>query len=143
MTGLLTMTIGSDFLATGDGQPHLARIDAQSRVEPLGEPVGFFEDGWVRAHARFSIRALDAITSISLEVWSPPDAEPLSITVQVSHGPTTTLTAPRGRVAVLQFPLEIPPLGERSIEVSAERERQLSDRDRRQAAYKLGCIGLY
>ena len=137
------MTIGSDFLATGDGQLHLARIDAQSRVEPLGEPMGFFHDGWVRARARFSIRALDAITSMSLEIWSPPDTEPLSITVKLSYGPTTTLTAAPGRVAVLQFPLEIPALGERTIELSAERERQLSDRDERRAAYKLGCIGLY
>jgi hypothetical protein len=43
----------------------------------------------------------------------------------------------------LQFPLEIPPLGERKIELNADRERQLSDRDLRHAAYKLGCIGLY
>ena len=41
------------------------------------------------------------------------------------------------------FPLEIPPLGERRIELTASREQQLSDRDLRQAAYKLGCIGLY
>jgi hypothetical protein len=43
----------------------------------------------------------------------------------------------------LQFPLKIPPLGERTIELSAGREQQLSDRDTRRAAYKLACIGLY
>jgi len=54
-----------------------------------------------------------------------------------------TLAAPAGRVTVLQFPLDIPPLGERRIELTADREQQLSDRDLRQAAFKLGCIGLY
>jgi hypothetical protein len=34
------MAIGSDFLAGLDGQPHSARIDAQSRVVPLGEAMG-------------------------------------------------------------------------------------------------------
>ena len=37
---------------------------------------------------------------------------------------------------------EIPDTGRR-IELTASREQQLSDRDLRQAAYKLGCIGLY
>ena len=131
------MTIGSDFLAGVDGQPHSARIDAQSRVVPLGEAMGFFEDGWVRARAAFSVRALDNVTSLSLELWVPPDAEQLTITMRPSNA------APAGRVTVLQFPLEIPPLGERRIELTASREQQLSDRDLRQAAYKLGCIGLY
>jgi hypothetical protein len=137
------MTIGSEFLAAVDGQPHFARLDAQSRVVPLGEAVGFFHDGWVRARAAFSVRALDTITSLSLELWLPPDTEPLSVTMKPSDAPEITLTAPAGRVTVLQFPLEIPPLGERPIELSADRERQLSERDQRRAAYKLGCIGLY
>jgi hypothetical protein len=66
------MTIGSDFLAGVDGQPHSARIDAQSRVVPLGEAMGFFEDGWVRAQAAFSVRALDNVTSLSWELWCRP-----------------------------------------------------------------------
>ena len=137
------MAIGSEFLAGADGGPHLARIDAQSRVVPLGEATGFFHDGWVRAQAAFSVRALDTITSLSLEVWVPPDAAQLTITMKPSNAPEITLKAPAGRVTVLQFPLEIPPLGERNIELHADRERQLSDRDLRHAAYKLGCIGLY
>jgi hypothetical protein len=137
------MTIGSDFLAGADGRPHFARIDAQSRVVPLGEAAGFFHDGWVRKQAAFSVRALDNITSLSLELWVPPDAEPLTVTMKPSDAPETTLEAPAGRVTVLQFPLDIPPLGERRIELNADREQQLSDRDLRQAAYKLGCIGLY
>jgi hypothetical protein len=97
----------------------------------------------VRAQAAFSVRALDNIASLSLEVWVPPDAAQLTITMKPSNAPEITLKAPAGRVTVLQFPLEIPPLGERKIELNADRERQLSDRDLRHAAYKLGCIGLY
>ena len=106
------------------------------------ELMGFFEDGWVRAQAAFSVRALDNVTSLSLELWVPPDAEQLTITMRPSNAPEITLAAPAGRVTVLQFPLKIPPLGERRIELTASREQQLSDRDLRQAAYKLGCIGL-
>jgi len=137
------MTIGSGFLAGVDGQPHPARIDAQSRVVPLGEAMGFFEDGWVRAQAAFSVRALDNVTSLSLELWVPADAEQLTITMRPSNAPEITLAAPPGRVTVLQFPLKIPPLGERRIELAASREHKLSDRDTRRAAYKLTCIGLY
>jgi hypothetical protein len=137
------MSVGSDFLAGVDGRPHFARIDAQSRVVPLGETVGFLHDGWVRKQAAFSVRALDNITSLSLELWAPPDAEQLSITMKQPDVPAITLAAPAGRVTVLQFPLDIPPLGERRIELTADREQQLSDRDLLQAAYKVGCIGLY
>src|SRR5437762_4582009 len=92
------MTIGSGFLAGVDGQPHPARIDAQSRVVPLGEAMGFFEDGWVRAQAAFSVRALDNVTSLSLELWVPADAEQLPITMRPSNAPEITLAAPPGRV---------------------------------------------
>ena len=97
----------------------------------------------MRKQAAFSVRALDNITSLSLELWVPPDAEHLSITMKPSDMPAITLAAPAGRVTVLQFPLDIPPLGERRIELTADREHQLSDRDLRQAAFKVGCIGLY
>jgi len=137
------MVDGPDFLAAPDGSPHPARFDPESRIAPLGDPVGFFPDGWVRAHAVFSVRAFDRITSMSLEMWSPPDTEPLSITMKLSDSTDVTLTAPAGRVAVLQFPLDIPAAAERTIELIANHERQLSDRDRRRAAYKLGSIGLY
>jgi hypothetical protein len=63
--------------------------------------------------------------------------------MKLSDATEITLTAPAGRVAVLQFPLDIPAAAERTIELIADRERQLSDRDQRRAAYKLGCIGLY
>lgn len=137
------MSIGSDFLTGVDGRQHAARIDAQSRVVPLGAATGFFHDGWVRKDAAFSVRALDNITSLSLEVWVPPDEGQLTITMKPSDMAEITLAATPGRISVLQFPLDIPPLGERRIELTADRERQLSDRDRRQAAYKLSCIGLY
>jgi len=137
------MAIGSDYLAAPDGSPHLARFDQESRIVPLGEPVGFFEDGWVRARAAFTFQALAPITSMSLELWAPPDAAPLSVTMKVSDGSEVTLTAPAGRIAVLQFPLDVPASAERTIELIAGREQQLSERDQRHAAYKLACIGLY
>src|SRR5215813_2839896 len=127
------MSVGSDFLAGVDGRPHSARIDAQSRVVPLGEAAGFLHDGWVRKQAAFSVRALDNITSLSLELWAPPYPEHLSITMKQPDVAAITLAARAGRVTVLQFPLDIPPLGERRIELTADREQQLSDRDLRQA----------
>jgi hypothetical protein len=137
------MVIGSDFLAAPDGSPHLARFDQESRIVPLGEPVGFFEDGWVRAQASFRFQALAPITSMSLEFWAPPDAQPLSVTMKLSDGTEVTLTAPAGRIAVLQYPLEVPASAERTVELVADREKRLSERDQRRAAYKLRCIGLY
>ena len=137
------MVIGSDFLAAPDGSPHPARFDQESRIVPLGEPVGFFEDGWVRARAAFTFQALAPITSLSLELWAPPDAQPLSVTMKLSGGSEVTLTAPAGRIAVLQFPLDVPASAERTIELIADREKRLSERDQRHAAYKLACIGLY
>src|ERR1044071_1616687 len=110
------MAIGSDYLATPDGSPHLARFDQESRIVPLGEPVGFFEDGWVRARAAFTFQALAPITSMSLDRWAPPDSPPLSVTMKVSDGSEVTLTAPAGRIAVLQFPLDVPASAERTIE---------------------------
>ena len=137
------MVVGSDFLAAPDGSPHLARLDQGSRIVPLGEPVGFFEDGWVRARASFRFQASAPITSLSLELWAPPDAQPLSVTMKLSDGTEVTLTAPAGRIAILQFPLDVPAAAERTIELIADREKRLSERDQRHAAYKLGCIGLY
>ena len=92
-SGQFRMVIGSDFLAAPDGSPHLARFDQESRIVPLGEPVGFFEDGWVRAQASFRFQALAPITSMSLEFWAPPDAQPLSVTMKLSDGSEVTLTA--------------------------------------------------
>ena len=137
------MVVGSDFFAAPDGSPHLARLDQESRIVPLGEPMGFFDDGWVRAHASFRFQASAPITSLSLELWAPPDAEPLSVTMKLSDGPEVTLTTPAGRIAILQFPLDVPASAERTIELIADREKRLSERDQRHAAYKLGCIGLY
>ena len=137
------MVVGSDFLAAPDGSPHLARLDQESRIVPLGEPVGFFADGWVRARASFRFQTSAPISSLSLELWAPPDAQPLSVTMKLSDGTAITLTAPAGRIAVLQYPLDVPASAERTIELIADREQRLSERDQRHAAYKLGCIGLY
>ena len=63
--------------------------------------------------------------------------------MKLSGESEVTLTAPAGRIAVLQFPLDVPASAERTIELVADREKRLSERDQRHAAYKLGCIGLY
>jgi hypothetical protein len=121
----------------------LLPLDPQSRAIPAGEPVGIFSDGWVRARSVFKFLALDAITSMSLEIWSPPDAEPLTLTLALGEEPAVTLTAPAGGVAVLGYALHAAPSTQFTVELVADRERQLSATDSRHASYILRCIGLY
>jgi len=127
---------------TASSTHHLVPLDPQSRAIPAGEPVGIFADGWVRARSAFKFVALDAITSMSLEIWSP-HAEPLTLTLALGEEPAVTLTAPTGGVAVLGYALHAAPSTQFTIELLADREQQLSATDSRHASYILRCIGLY
>jgi hypothetical protein len=137
------LTINFDSLPAPDGQRPLLPLDLQSRVAPLGEPAGLFPDGWVRARSVFEFLALDSITSMSLEIWSPPHAEPLALTLALAGEPAVTLMAPAGGVAVLGYALHAAAGTQFTVELVADRERQLSATDYRQASYILRCIGLY
>ena len=120
-----------------------ALLDPESPVVMIGEPVGVFDDLWVRQYAAFSFRAQGAITSMSVEVWTPPEADPFVLTVRLGHEPEVTTTAPGGHVAVLQYPLYAAPFSEFTVELIAACERQLDAPDQRHAAYKIRRIGLY
>src|SRR6266542_4825722 len=118
----------------------LLPLDPQSRAIPSGEPVGIFSDGWVQARSAFKFLALDDITSLSLEIWSPLDAEPLALTVALGGEPAVTLTAPAGELAVLGYALHAAPSTQFTVELLADREQQLSATDSRHASYILRCI---
>jgi hypothetical protein len=120
-----------------------ALLDPESSVIMIGEPTGLFDDLWVRQHAAFSFRAQAAITSMSVEVWTPPEADPFVLAMKVGHEPEVTMAAPGGHVAVLQYPLYAAPFSEFTVELIAASERQLDAPDQRRAAYKIRCIGLY
>jgi hypothetical protein len=128
---------------TASSTDHLVPLDPQSRAIPAGEPVGIFADGWVRARSAFKFVALDAITSMSLEIWSPPHPEPLALILALADEPTVTLKAPAGGVAVLGYTLHAAPRTQFTVKLIADRERQLSATDHRHASYILRCIGLY
>ena len=135
--------IDSNAVSMPDAQRSLLPLDAQSRVVAVGEPVGLFPDGWVAARSAFEFRALGTITSMSLEIWSPPHVEPLALTLVLAGEPTVTLKAPAGDVAVLGYGLEAAPGTRFTVELVADRDRQLSAADHRHASYILRCIGLY
>jgi hypothetical protein len=137
------LMIDSDSLAVPDGQRSLLPLDLHSRVVAVGEPAGIFPDGWVQARAAFEFLALDSITSMSLEIWSPPHPEPLALTVALAGEPTVTLNAPAGGVAVLGYTLHAAPGTQFTVELISDRERQLSATDLRRASYILRCIGLH
>jgi hypothetical protein len=137
-------------IASADPQPtgdddtfDAALLDPESSVVMIGEPVGVFDDLWVRQRAAFSFRAQAAITSLSVELWTPPKADPFSLAVRLAGEPELMTTAPGGHVAVLQYPLYAAPFSEFTIELIAGCERQLDPPDQRHAAYKIRRIGLY
>jgi hypothetical protein len=136
------LMIDSDTLAVPDGQRSLLPLDLHSRVVAVGEPAGLFPDGWVQARAVCEFLALDSITSMSLEIWSPPHPEPLALSVALAGEPAVTLNA-AGGVAVLGYTLHAAPGTQFTVELSAGRERQLSATDLRRASYILRCIGLH
>ena len=119
-----------------------ALLDPESPAVILGKPTGVFDDLWVRQHAAFSFRAQGAITAMSVEVWTPPEADPFVLAVRLDNEPETTLTAPGGHIVVLQFPLYAAPFSEFTIELIAGSERQLDAPDKRRAAYKIRGIAL-
>src|SRR3984893_2691899 len=133
----------SDALGAPDGQRSLLPLDPHSRVVAIGEPTGLFPDGWVQARSAFEFLALDSITSMSLEIWSPPHPEPLALTVALAGEPTVTLKDPAGGVAVLGYTLHGAPGAQFPVGLITDRERQLSATDLRLASYIICCIGLY
>jgi hypothetical protein len=120
-----------------------ALLDPESPVVMIGEPTGLFDDLWVRQHAAFSFRAQGAITSMAVEVWTPPEADPFVLAMKLGHEPEVAMTAPGGHVAVLQYPLYAAPFSEFTVELVAGCERPLDAPDQRHAAYKLRRIGFY
>lgn len=116
-------------------------LDPVSPVVLLGKPTGFFRDGWVRAHAAFSCRASDKISSISLQIWAPPGDEPLTLTLRVPGENEVTVSVPLERVCAVRYSLHRTPPTPLQIELHASRERRLSETDDRQAAYVLNSIG--
>lgn len=110
-------------------------------VAILGEPKGLYRDGWMRAQAAFSFQALTTVTSMSLEIWAPAGDDPLAVTLKLSGENEATVTAPRGLVSVLRYALDATPAAEFQVELVANRERRLSDTDKRRAAYVLKSIG--
>ena len=135
--------IDPDTLAVPHGQRSLLPLDLHSRVVPVGESVGLFPDGWVQARSAFEFLALDTITSMSLEIWSPPHPEPLALTLALAGEPPVTLKAPAGDIAVLGYTLHAAPGTQFTVELIADRERRLSAADDRHASYILRCVGLY
>jgi len=115
-------------------------LDSPSKVVLVGEPEGFYSDGWVRAHAVFRCRAVDAITSMSFEIWAPPGDKPLTVTLRAPAEADVTLTAPREIACVLQYAVHAAPSMEFSVELLANHERELSDTDQRSASYVLRSI---
>lgn len=104
------------------------------------EPVGFYADRWVRARAVLRCRALQGITRVVLRLWVPPGDEPLALTLRIAGELDLTLPAPANLVSVLQYPVRIASASDFTIELVADRERQLSDTDRRRASYVVEAI---
>jgi len=120
-----------------------ALFDRESPAVMLGEPTGIFHDLWARQHAVFSFRAQGAITALSVEVWTPREADPFALAVRLENEPEISLSAPGGHIAILQYPVYAAPFSEFTIELIASAERQLDAPDRRRAAYKIRGLGFY
>lgn len=115
-------------------------LDSPSKVVLVGEPTGFYFDGWVRARAAFRCRAVDPITSMSFEIWAPPGDAPLTLTLRALGESEVTLSAPREIACVLRYAVHAPPSMEFSVELVANHEAELSDTDQRSASYVLRSI---
>ena len=137
----IKMIASAEPLAAADEAFDAALLDPDSPVAMLGEPTGVFDDLWVRQHAAFSFRAQGAITAMSVELWTPPEADPFVLAVRLEHEPETILSAPAGHIAILQYPLYAAPFSEFTIELIAGAERQLDAPDQRRAAYKIRGLG--
>jgi hypothetical protein len=106
----------------------------------LANPRGSFATAGVRAHAAFRCRALDKITSMSLQIWAPPGDEPLTLTLKVPGEKEATVRVSLGRVCAVRYSLNAAPAAEFQVELVANNERLLSEMDGRQAAYVLNSI---
>ena len=115
-------------------------LDPQSKAVLVGEPAGFYGDGWVRARAVFRCRAVEAITSMSLQIWAPPGDERLALTLRTPAEADVTLTIPREIPCVLEYAVHAVPSAEFSVELLANHEAALSDTDQRRASYILRSI---
>jgi len=111
-----------------------------SKAVLVGEPTGFYSDGWVRARLVFRCRAVEAITSMSLRIWAPPGDERLALTLRAPAEADVTLTLPREIPCVLEYALRAAPSAEFSVELLANHEAALSDTDQRRASYILRSI---
>jgi hypothetical protein len=133
----LKIIASADPLPAADEAFDAALLDPESPVVMLGEPTGVFDDLWVRQRAAFSFRAQGAITALSVEVWTPPEADRFVLALRLENEPETILSAPVGHIAILQYPLYAVPFSEFTIELIAGAERQLDAPDQRRAAYKI------
>jgi len=115
-------------------------IDRESRVSLVGDPIGFFPDGWVRAHAVLRCRAAAEVASISLKLWAPKRGEPLSLILRAAGQPGVSAMVPKGIVSVLRFELRAAPESEFAVELIADHEQQLSETDGRRGSYVLRGI---
>jgi hypothetical protein len=117
-------------------------LDPQSKALIVGEPEGFYSDGWVRARAVFRCRAVEAISSMSVQIWAPPGDERLALTLRAPAPAEAdvTLAAPRTIASVLEYAVQAAPSAEFSIELLANHEAELSDTDKRSASYILRSI---
>ncbi len=122
-------------LAAGDLQP-----DGDSKAVLVGEPIGLYSDGWVRARLAFRCRAVEAITSMSLRIWAPPGDERLALTLRIPAEADVTLTVPREIPCVLEYAVHVAPTAEFAVELLANHEGALSDTDERSASYILRSI---
>ncbi len=121
-------------------EPGDSPLNSESKVVLVGEPTGFYSDGWVRARMVFKCRAVEAITSMSLRIWAPPGDERLALTLRVPAETDVTLTVPREIPCVLEYAIHAAPSTEFSIELLANHEGALSALDERSASYILRSI---
>src|SRR5438270_13436696 len=94
----MPVMIDLDALAVPDSGRALLPLDLHSRAVALGEPTGLFPDGWVQARSAFEFRALDTITSMAFEIWSPPYADQLGLNLALADVPSVKVKAPAGGV---------------------------------------------
>jgi hypothetical protein len=131
-----------EFLPPPEPGAYGLRLDPESRVAVLGEPAGFFRDGWVVSGARLECRALQAVTSMSLELWVPPGDGELTVTARVSGAPIAAVRVAKGTASLIEFPVDMAAEEAFTVELAADHEQQLSETDLRRAAYVLRRISI-
>ena len=79
---------------------------------------------------------------MSVEIWAPPGADPFILSLRVEDQRDITLNAPRGQVAVLQYPIYAAPFTDLTVELVAATDQTLDPPDLRRAAYILRSLSL-